>query len=141
MELWAQYAIIAAVFISVKNMIGKHLSSKYQYVDYLVYAISFSFVGIWSYVVASGHQPASIEKQDLLIILLRIGIVYLLIDPAIYRAFQTCGNNPGKPMCIVNMEVILTFILSVIFLNAKIESKVITGMILMLTGGYLIAYR
>ena len=89
-----------------------------------------------------GHQPASIEKQDLLIILLRIGIVYLLvIDPAIYRAFQTCGNNPGKPMCIVNMEVILTFILSVIFLNAKVESKVITGMVLMLTGGYLIAYR
>ena len=44
-------------------------------------------------------------------------------------------------MCIVNMEVILTFILSVIFLKAKIESKVITGMILMLTGGYLIAYR
>ena len=141
MEAWVQYALIVAVFISVKNMIGKHILSKYKYIDYLVYAISFSFIGIWSYVLLTGHKPATLDKHDYLVILGRIFIVYVLIDPSIYRAFQTCGNNPGKPMCIVNMEVILTFIMSVLFLKAKIESKVIVGMILMLTGGYLISYR
>ena len=141
MEVWAQYALIAAVFISIKNMIGKHLSSRYKYIDYLVYAVSLSFIGVWTYVIVSGHKPAKVESQDFLIILARIFIVYLLIDPSIYKAFQTCGNNPGKPMCIVNMEVILTFLMSVIFLHAKIESKMIIGMILMLTGGYLISYN
>ena len=141
MEEWVQYAIIAAIFISIKNMIGKHLSSKYKYIDYLVYAISLSFICIWAYVWLSGQKPGKIEKQDFLVILARIFVVYVLIDPSIYKAFQTCGNNPGKPMCIVNMEVILTFIMSVIFLNAKIESKMIVGMIMMLTGGYLISYK
>ena len=141
MELWAQYAIIAAIFVSVKNMIGKHMSSKYQYIDYLIYAISFSFIGIWMYVFLTGHKPAKLDKQDYLIVLIRVFLVYVLIDPSIYKAFQSCGNNPGKPMCIVNMEVILTFLLSVIFLKAKIESKIVVGMILMLTGGYLISYR
>ena len=141
MEEWVKYAIIAAIFISIKNMIGKHLSSKYKYIDYLVYAISLSFICIWAYVLLSGHKPGKIEKQDFLVILARIFVVYALIDPSIYKAFQTCGNNPGKPMCIVNMEVILTFIMSVIFLNAKVESKMIVGMIMMLTGGYLISYK
>ena len=141
MEDWVKYALIAAVFISVKNMIGKHLSSKYKYVDYLVYAITLSFILIWTYVLFSGHKIAKVEKTDFFVILARVFIVYLLIDPSIYKAFQTCGNNPGKPMCIVNMEVILTFILSMIFLNAKLEGKVVIGVILMLTGGYLISYK
>lgn len=140
MEEWVKYALVAAAFISVKNMIGKHLSSKYKYVDYLVYAITISFIGIWTYVLMSGHKVGKVDNQDFLVIIARVFIVYVLIDPSIYRAFQTCGNNPGKPMCIVNMEVILTFILSMIFLNAKMESKVVIGVILMLTGGYLISY-
>jgi len=141
MDVWVKYALIAAVFISIKNMIGKHLSSKYKYIDYAVYAVSLSFIGVWTYVIVTGHKPAKINTQDLLVILVRIFIVYVLIDPSIYKAFQTSGNNPGKPMCIVNMEVILTFLMSVYFLRAKIEGKMIVGMGLMLTGGYLIAYN
>ena len=140
MQLWVQYAIIAAVFIAVKNMITKKISSKYKYIDFLVYAISLSFICIWTYVIASGHKLAKVENSDFLVILVRIFIVYVLIDPAIYKALQTCGNNPGKPMCIINMEVILTFFFSVIFLQAKIESKIVIGIILMLVGGYLISY-
>ena len=48
MDSWVKYALLAAVFLSVKNMISKNLSGKYKYLDYLVYAISFSFIGIWS---------------------------------------------------------------------------------------------
>jgi uncharacterized membrane protein len=92
-------------------------------------------------VIASGHKLAKIENSDFLVILVRIFIVYVLINPAIYKALQTCGNNPREPVCIINMEVILTFIFSVMFLQAKIESKIVIGIILMLVGGYLISYN
>jgi uncharacterized membrane protein len=140
MELWIQYALIAAVFLSVKNMISKHLSDKYKYIDYLVYAISFSFIGVWSYVFATGYKPNKIENKDIIIILFRILIVFAVIDPAIYKAFKSCAN-PGKASCIINMEVILTFILSVVFLNTKIESTSIIGMIMILGGGYMVSYK
>jgi len=140
MEDWVKYALIAAAFLSVKNMISKHLSSKYKYLDYLIYAISFSFIGIWGYVLVTGHKPQKIETNDIWIILFRIMLVYAVIDPSIYKAFQSCAN-PGKASCIINIEVVLTFILSVIFLKSTLEIKSILGMLLMLGGGYLVAYK
>ena len=78
METWVKYALIAAVFLSIKNIISKKLSGKYEYKDYLIYAISFSFIGIWSYVFITGYKPATIEKSDILMIL------YFLIMNSIY---------------------------------------------------------
>ena len=123
--------LIAALFLSVKNMISKHLSSKYEYLDYLIYAISFSFIAIWAYVFISGHKVKTVDKKDIGVILFRILIVYAIIDPSIYKAFKTCAN-PGK-LCMINIEVILTFILSNI-LNSKIEASSIIGMMLMIRG-------
>jgi uncharacterized membrane protein len=140
MELWVQYSLIAALFLSVKNMISKHLSEKYKYIDYLIYAISFSFIGVWAYVFCTGYKPGKIDNHDIGIILFRILIVYAIIDPAIYKAFKTCAN-PGKASCIINLEVILTFILSVIFLKSDLEPKSIIGMILMIGGGYMVSYK
>ena len=50
METWVKYALIAAVFLSIKNIISKKLSGKYEYKDYLIYAISFSFIGIFCFI-------------------------------------------------------------------------------------------
>lgn len=140
MEAWIQYSLIAALFLSVKNMISKHLSSKYEYLDYLIYAISFSFIAIWAYVFISGHKVKTVDKKDIGVILFRILIVYAIIDPSIYKAFKTCAN-PGKASCMINIEVILTFILSVIFLKSSIEATSIVGMMLMIGGGFLISYK
>jgi len=140
MDIWVQYALVAAVFLSIKNMISKHLSGKYKYIDYLLYAISLSFVGVWGYVLMSGHTPARIEGNDLLVIILRTLIVYSIIDPSIYKAFQT-SSNPASPSCVISVEVVITFILSVIFLKSRIEPKSIMGMGLMIGGGYLVAFK
>ena len=40
MELWVKYALIAGVFIAVKDYLMKNISQKYSYVDYLIYAIT-----------------------------------------------------------------------------------------------------
>ncbi len=140
MDLWVQYALVAALFLSVKNMISKHLSEKYKYTDYLIYAITLSFIAVWFYVFATGYKPGKIETGDIGIILFRLLIVYAIIDPAIYKAFKTC-SNPGKASCIINLEVILTFILSVIFLRSEIEPRSIIGMILMIVGGFMVSYK
>ena len=140
MDLWVQYALIAALFLSVKNMISKHLSERYKYIDYLIYAITLSFIGVWFYVFATGYKPGKIETSDIGIILFRLLIVYAIIDPAIYKAFKTC-SNPGKASCIINLEVILTFILSVIFLRSEIEPRSIIGMIMMIVGGFMVSYK
>ena len=140
MDLWVQYALIAALFLSVKNMISKHLSEKYKYIDYLIYAITLSFFSVWFYVFATGYKPGKIETGDIGIILFRLLIVYAIIDPAIYKAFKTC-SNPGKASCVINLEVILTFILSVIFLQSEIEPRSIIGMIMMIVGGFIVSYK
>jgi uncharacterized membrane protein len=140
MDLWVQYALVAALFLSVKNMISKHLSEKYKYIDYLIYAITLSFIAVWFYVFATGYKPGKIETGDIGIILFRLLIVYAIIDPAIYKAFKTC-SNPGKASCVINLEVILTFILSVIFLRSEIEPRSIIGMIMMIVGGFMVSYK
>ena len=140
MKDWVKYALVAAVFLSVKNMISKHLSTKYKYIDYLIYAISFSFIGIWAYVFFTGYKPKPIEKKDIWVILFRVIIVYMIIDPSIYKSFQGCAN-PGEAGCIISMEVVGTFILSVWFLNSKFQSNSVIGMALILGGGYLIATK
>jgi len=140
METWVKYALVAALFLSVKNMISKNLSGKYKYLDYLVYAISFSFIGIWGYVFITGHKPSKIEKSDILMILFRVGIVYAIIDPSIYNAYKNC-TNPGKASSIINIETVLTFIISVIFLNVKCDFKSIGGIVLMIGGAFLVGYK
>jgi len=140
MKTWMKYALVAAVFLSVKNIISKKLSDKYKYKDYLIYAISFSFIGIWSYVFITGYTPKKIENNDILMILFRVVIVYAIIDPSIYSAFKNC-TNPGEASSIINIETVLTFGLSVIFLNSKCDLKSVGGILLMLTGAIVIGYK
>ena len=140
METWIKYALVAAVFLSIKNIISKNLSGKYEYKDYLIYAISFSFIGIWSYVFITGYKPATIEKSDILMILFRVAIVYAIIDPSIYKAYKNC-TNPGKASSIINLDLVLTFIISVIFLNVKCDFKSLGGIALIIGGAFLIGYK
>jgi uncharacterized membrane protein len=141
MELWIKYSLIAAIFLSLKNVISGHLSKKYKYIDYLIYAISISFIGLWIYVVGTGYKPGPIDNNDIIIILFRILIVYTIIDPSIYNAYRTC-SDPAKATCmIVAPEIVLTFILSIVLFKSKIERSSIVGTLLIVTGGYLISYK
>ena len=88
----------------------------------------------------TGYKPATIEKSDILMILFRVAIVYAIIDPSIYKAYKNC-TNPGKASSIINLDLVLTFIISVIFLNAKCDFKSIGGIALIVGGAFLIGYK
>ena len=140
METWMKYALVAAVFISIKNLISKKLSGKYEYKDYIIYAVSFSFIGIWSYVLITGYKPAKIKKNDIMLIILRLVLVYLIIDPSIYSAYKNC-SNPSKAASVINLDLVLTFLLSVFFLNAKCDFYSIGGIILIIIGVFLLGFK
>ena len=38
MQIWFLYALIAAVFIGVKDMMTKDLTNRYSYVEYIILA-------------------------------------------------------------------------------------------------------
>lgn len=140
METWIKYALVAAVFLSIKNIISKKLSGKYKYKDYLIYAISFSFIGIWSYVFITGYKPSKIENSDILMILFRVIIVYIIIDPSIYNAYKNC-TNPGRAASVINLDLVLTFIIGVIFLNVKCDLKSVGGIALIIAGAFIMGYK
>ena len=140
MEIWIQYALIAAVFISIKNVLSKKISGKYEYLDYIVYAVSISFIGIWSYVLLTGHKPAKVDNSDILLIIFRIAMVYLIIDPSIYQAYRHC-KNPSKATSIINLDIVITFVLSVIFLNNNCDTNSMIGLGFITTGAFFIAYN
>ena len=73
-------------------------------------------------------------------ILFRVAIVYAIIDPSIYNAYKNC-TNPGEASSIISMEVAVTFIISVIFLNVKCDIKSIGGIALILAGVFIVGYK
>lgn len=133
MELWVKYALIAGVFIAVKDYLMKNISHKYSYIDYLIYAITISFVLIWAYVLFTNHTPKPIDKQGLLVIFIRILVIYLIIDPSIFKALQST-NKIGEVGALLNISIIVAFIMGVFLLKTKINTMSVIGMIFIFGG-------
>lgn len=138
MDLWIQYSLIAAVFIAIKNVLSKTISGKYEYIDYIIYSVSISFIGIWSYVLFTGHKPVKVDNNDILLIIFRIAMVFLIIDPSIYQAYRNC-KNPAQASSIINLDIVVTFVLSVMFLNNNCDKNSMIGLGFITTGAYIIA--
>ena len=84
MEQWIALAMIAAIFITLRDYMSLDIIRKYSYVNYIVYANVFVFIGTMIYVYMSGVDLVKPKTKDLFLILLRIFIVYMIIEPAIY---------------------------------------------------------
>ena len=41
MELWMKYALVAAVFIAIRDIFSSKIARKYNYIDYIVHANIF----------------------------------------------------------------------------------------------------
>ena len=130
MELWVKYALVAAVFIAFRDIIMKDLSTKYTYVDYLSYAITFTFIGLWLYIY--------VNDIDLGVIVFRLLLIYVIIEPAIFYSLKHCKNT-GEATSIISMNVIIAFVLSLLFLGGKFTYKKLVGVFVIIGGGYLVA--
>ena len=138
MELWMKYALVAAVFIAIRDVFSSKIARKYNYIDYIVHANIFVFLGTMAYVIFTKKKIKIIDNYgDLFTIVLRLFIVYLIVEPCIYNSFRNT-SNPSKASTVINLNMFILFLITIIFLNKKIDFKQFLGIVLILGGFFCI---
>ena len=80
MESWVYYAVLAAVFIAVRDVFGKRISQRYSFIQYLGYASIIVAVCTWIYIFAADVKMKPLNMEYLGLILIRLLIVYIIIQ-------------------------------------------------------------
>ena len=138
MELWMKYALVAAVFIAIRDVFSSKIARIYNYIDYIVHANILVFLGTMAYVIFTKKKIKIIDNySDLFTIVLRLFIVYLIVEPCIYNSFKNT-NNPSKASTVINLNMFILFLITIIFLNKKIDFKQFLGIVLILGGFFCI---
>ena len=138
MELWMKYALVAAVFIAIRDVFSSKIARKYNYIDYIVHANILVFLGTMAYVIFTKKKIKIIDNySDLFTIVLRLFIVYLIVEPCIYNSFKNT-SNPSKASTVINLNMFILFLITIIFLNKKINFKQFLGIVLILGGFFCI---
>ena len=138
MELWMKYALVAAVFIAIRDVFSSKIARKYNYIDYIVHANILVFLGTMVYVLFTKKKIKIIDNySDLFTIILRLFIVYLIVEPCIYNSFKNT-NNPSKASTVINLNIVVLFLITIVFLNKKIDFKQFMGIVLILGGFFCI---
>ena len=132
------YGMIAAIFIAIRDIFSNDLINRYEYIDYIVWANIILFIATLFYIYLYDIQLEVPKRKDLFIILLRLFIVYMIIEPSIFYSIKYC-DNPGYAKSIINLNTLFVFILAIFFLKAKIDKKKILGILLIFTGSYYIS--
>ena len=90
------------------------------------------------YVLFSKKKIKIIDNySDLFTIILRLFIVYLIVEPCIYNSFKNT-NNPSKASTVINLNIVVLFLITIVFLNKKIDFKQFMGIVLILGGFFCI---
>jgi len=138
MQQWFLYALIAAVFIGVKDLMTKDLTNRYSYIEYIIIANIFIFIVTMIYIFTMKPKLKKPNVKDGLFIFLRILIVLLIIEPCIFMALKHC-DNPGYAKSIINLNTLVAFVLGLFILKNDFEVKNIIG-IGLIVGGTLLIY-
>ena len=133
-----KYALVAAVFIAIRDVFSSKIARKYNYIDYIVHANILVFLGTMVYVLFTKKKIKIIDNySDLFTIVLRLFIVYLIVEPCIYNSFKNT-NNPSKASTVINLNIVVLFLITIVFLNKKIDFKQFMGIVLILGGFFCI---
>lgn len=140
MQSWIPYAFAAAIFIAVRDFISKDIIKNYTYTEYVIIANMIIFIGTIIYLVTSKTDIRKIKYpswSELSLILLRLFIVYILVDPCIFNSLKLC-DNPGYAKSIINLNTLFLLILALIFYKIEFDMKKSLGVVIILFGTYLI---
>ena len=135
MEVWLMYALMAAIFISIRDIISLDFIKRYDYIQYMVIANILIFIGTMLYIFATDFKIQKPKLNDFIVILVRILIVYLIIDPSIYNSIKNC-ENPGYAKSIISLNTLFVFFVATIIYKSKVDTRRIAGIIMMLAGSY-----
>ena len=135
MKQWMLYAFIAAIFIAIRDIFSKDLINRYEYVEYILYANIIIAIATIIYIYTNNVTLKMPKRNDLFIIILRLLIIYMIIEPSIFYSMKYC-ENPGYAKSIINLNTLFVSILAIIFLNVKIDRHKILGIFLIISGSY-----
>ena len=138
MELWMKYALVAAFFIAVRDIFASRIARKYNYIDYIIHANIFVFIITMVYVLVTKRKIKMIDDyNDIFLIIIRLIIVYIIVEPCIYNSLKNT-DNPSKSVSIINLNVLILLVLTVLFMNKKISIKHVIGVLIIFGGLYLL---
>ena len=140
MEKWIPYAVLAAIFIAVRDFISKDIINKYNYKDYIILANFIIFIGTIIYIVVTKKDITKIQKpnaKEFIIILLRLLIVYLIVEPCIFNSLKYC-DNPSYAKSVINLNTLFLLILALVFYKTELNKKKILGVLLLVGGTYFV---
>lgn len=140
MQTWMPYAFAAAIFIAVRDFISKDIIKNFTYTEYIIIANIIIFIGTIIYLFITKTDIRKIKTpnwSELGIILLRLFIVYIIVDPCIFNSLKLC-NNPGYAKSIINLNTLFLLILALIFYKIEFDMKKSFGVVIVLFGTYLI---
>jgi len=129
------YALIAAIFISIRDIFSKDLINRYEYIEYIIYANILIFIATIFYIYMNNVKLKMPSKNDLFIIILRLIIIYMIIEPCVFYSMKYC-DNPGYAKSIINLNTLFVSILAILFLNVKMDRQKLLGVFLIITGSY-----
>ena len=133
-----KYALVAAFFIAVRDIFSSKIARKYNYIDYIIHANIFVFIITMLYVLFTKRKIKMIDDyNDIFLIILRLIIVYIIIEPCIFNSFKN-SDNPSKSVSVINLNILILLILTVLFLNQKISIKHVAGVLVIFGGLYLL---
>ena len=122
MNEWIYYGIIAAVFISFKDIIFTSLIKKYSYTDLIITTNIIIFIFTMIYLLISKKKIKKLNYKDTIKLVIQILLIYLIINPCIYKSMKD-STNPGNAKAIINLNTILTLILSFYILKKRLTFK------------------
>ena len=129
-----KYALGAAFFMAVRDIFSSKIARKYDYIDYIIHANIFVFIITMVYVLFTKRKIKIIDNyNDILLIMFRLFIVYLIVEPCIFNSFKN-SDNPSKSISIINLNVLILLVLTVIFFKQEISLKQFIGVIIVFLG-------
>ena len=140
MQKWLPYAFMASVFIAVRDFISKDIIYKYEYVEYVIIANFIIFIGTIIYIVVTKKDITKIQKpnaKEFIVILIRLLIVYLIVEPCIFNSLKYC-DNPGYAKSVINLNTLFLLILALVFYKTELNTKKIFGVLLLVGGTYFV---
>ena len=140
MEKWLPFAVLAAIFIAVRDFISRDIVNKYNYKDYVILANFIIFIGTIIYIVVTKKDITTIKKpnpKEFLVILIRLLIVYLIVEPCIFNSLKYC-DNPGYAKSVINLNTLFLLILALVFYKTELNTKKIFGVLLLVGGTYFV---
>jgi len=143
MEKWIFYALIAALLIGTRDIFTSSFTTKYTSTQHFLNYYIFCGIVILLYCTYrkrfyKENNFKLVEKNDIWKYIFIALITVLIISPCIYEALKL-SDNPGKAKAIVNLNTVVAFFISYLFLRGvKIDQKSTLGILLIIIGIYLI---